>query len=165
VASLPIPDPKDLANFGWLEPWAGRGAEPTPAGFKWLRDFQFTTVVNLREEDNTEALLATDLGLKHQYIPVRDNQAPIDAQTFDWLNLCADVTARPLFVHCQSGHGRTSTFCILLRLAQGWKLEDAIDEQAKRYGFKPEHDVAQTAYLHDVRRRMKAGELVLPDIP
>jgi protein tyrosine/serine phosphatase len=96
---------------------------------------------------------------------VVDNSVPTDAQSLEWLNLCADATARPLFVHCQSGHGRTSTFCILLRLAQGRKLEDAIDEEVKHFGLRPEHDVAQIAYLHDVRHRMKSGELILPAIP
>jgi|SRR5665213_615138 len=160
-----MPDPKDLANFGWLETWIARGAEPTPSGFRWLSDAAFITVVNLRAEDNTESFLTRDLGLGGYYIPVVDNTAPTDAQAFDWLNLCADMAARTLFVHCQSGHGRTSTFCVLLRLAQGHKLEEAIDEEVKHFGFKPEHDVAQVAYLHDVRRRMKSGEMTLPAIP
>lgn len=130
-----------------------------------MLDTAFTTVVNLRAEDNTESFLTKDLGLQCHYIPVSDNVAPSDAQAFEWLNLCADSAARPIFIHCQSGHGRTSTFCILLRLAQGRKLEDAIDEEVRHFGFKPEHDVAQIAYLHDVRHRMKSGELILPAIP
>ncbi len=114
---MQAPDPKDLANFGWLERWLARGAEPTPPGFRWLKDSGFTTVVNLRAEDDTEALLTTALGVECRCIPIADNTAPSDAQTAEWIALCADPSRRPIFVHCESGHGRTSTFCILLRLA------------------------------------------------
>jgi protein tyrosine/serine phosphatase len=158
------PNPKDLANFGWLESWVARGAEPNPTGFRWLKDAGFVTVVNLRAEDNTESLLTAALGLACQCIAVADNTAPSDAQTMQWLELCAEEGRRPVFVHCESGHGRTSTFCVLLRLAQGWNLEDAIVEQI-RFGFKPEHEVAQIAYLHDVHHRLKRRELTLPAIP
>ena len=158
------PDPKELANFGWMEAWLGRGAEPTPAGFRWLQQSGFKTVVNLRAEDDSEAYLDVALKMKHVLIPVADNQAPSDAQVLTWLQLCADPMNRPVFVHCESGHGRTSTFSILVRLAQGVRLRPAIDEQVKHYGFDPKHDRAQIAYLESVRARLKDGELKLPPL-
>lgn len=158
----PAADPKDIPNFGWLEDWVARGAEPTPPGFRWLKEKNFGSVVNLRAEDDTEEILDNALGLGHVYFPVVDNEAPTDAQALAWLQLCTDETKRPIYLHCCSGHGRTSTFAILLRMAQGWKLEDAIEEQRANYGFKPEHDVRQIAFLEDVKHRVKSGDLVLP---
>jgi protein tyrosine/serine phosphatase len=160
----PAPNPKHLGNFGWIEAWLGRGAEPTPAGFHWLQQSGFKTVVNLRAEDDTEAYLEVARQMTHVLIPVADNHAPSDAQMLTWLQLCADPVNRPVFVHCESGHGRTSTFCILVRLAQGVRLRHAIDEQVKHYGFDPKHDRAQIAYLESVRSRLKDGELKLPPL-
>ena len=163
--SLPAPDPKDLANFGWVTDWLARGADPNPAGFRWLaQTAAVATIVNLRAEDNTEASLAPSLGFRAVQIPVVDNKAPTQEQAMQFLQLCADRSKRPLFVHCQSGHGRTSTFCSLVRLAQGWKLDDAVGEAVQRYGFQPEKDVAQVAFLKGIHDLVKAGTLTLPDL-
>lgn len=161
--SKPAPDPKDLENFGWVTDYLARGADPNPAGFRWLvQAAEIATVVNLRAEDNTEAALAPELKFEAVQIPVVDNKAPSQEQGMQFLQLCADGSKRPLFVHCQSGHGRTSTFCALVRLAQGWKLEDAIDEAVQRYGFQPEKDAAQIAFLKAIHELVKAGALTLP---
>jgi protein tyrosine/serine phosphatase len=159
----PSPDLKDVANFGWVTDWLARGADPNPAGFRWLAQAaHIATVVNLRAEDNTEAALAPSLGFNVVQIPVVDNKAPSQEQGLQFVQLCADESKRPLFVHCQSGHGRTSTFCCLVRLAQGWKLDDAIEEAVQRYGFQPEKDPAQVAFLKGIHDLVKAGTLTLP---
>lgn len=160
--SPPPPDARDVQNFGWLESWLGRGGEPNPTGFRWLVEHGVVTIVNLRAEDNTEAVLGRHFKIKHLQIPVADNRAPTDAQAMQFLGLCATAERRPLYFHCQSGHGRTSTFCILFRLAQGMKLTDAIREETRRYGFLPIHDPSQIDYLQNFRRRIKTGQLVLP---
>ncbi|GAC1354518.1 MAG: hypothetical protein NVSMB31_14730 [Vulcanimicrobiaceae bacterium] len=164
MSDLPAPDPKDIPNFGRLAPWLGRGAHPNPAGFAWLAGMGGTkTIVNLRAEDNTEALLAP-LGCRPLQIPVLDNKAPTQEQALHWLALCADPANHPIYVHCQSGHGRTSTFCILVRLAQGWKLEDAIEEETNNYKFEPDHDVEQVLFLKGIKDLVKIGALKLPDL-
>jgi protein tyrosine/serine phosphatase len=164
TARLPRPDPNDLPNFGWVEAWLARGAEPTPAGFKWLRDAAVKTVVNLRAEDDTEAPLDATLGLAHVQVAVNDNAAPTLQQALDWLALCATSANRPIFVHCRSGHGRTSTFCILVRLAQGIALDDAVHEQEKLYGFNADHDPAQVTFLKGVRDLVVTHSLTLPTL-
>lgn len=157
------PDLKDVPNFGRISDWLCRGAHPNPAGYKWLvQSAGVKSIVNLRAEDNTEALLAP-LGFTPLHIPVVDNAPPSQEQAMQWLALAADPASRPLYVHCQSGHGRTSTFCILIRLAQGWKLGDAIDEETRKYGFEPDKDTAQVAFLKGIRDLVRAGNLRLPD--
>jgi protein-tyrosine phosphatase len=149
LIGLPLPDPKDLGNFGWVEPYLARGADPNPAGFAWLaRAAGIKSIVNLRAEDNTEAFLAAPLGFAPVYVPVVDNKPPTAAQADAWLAFIADEANHPVFVHCQNGHGRTSTFCILFRVTQqGWKLADAIEEAVQRYGFDPAKDCDQIAFL------------------
>ncbi|MDP9018438.1 MAG: tyrosine-protein phosphatase [Candidatus Eremiobacteraeota bacterium] len=108
--------PSDIANFGWVTPWLARGAHPNPAGFAWLAKQGIVTIVNLRNDDHTEAALAGVCGFTPVHIPVGDGTAPAHDQARAWLALCADPESRPLFVHCRGGKGRTSTFCMLVRL-------------------------------------------------
>ena len=159
----PKPDLKDNPNFGWMTPWLARGAHPNPAGFRWLTDNGVKSIVNLRAEDNTEVALTELLPFTPVQIPVVDNTAPSTEQALMWLQLCAEQRNRPVFVHCQAGHGRTSTFCMLVRLAQGWKLKDAIDEE-RTFGFNPDHDPAQIAFIEGLRDQLKAGTLTLPTL-
>ncbi|MFN2528963.1 MAG: protein-tyrosine phosphatase family protein [Candidatus Baltobacteraceae bacterium] len=161
--TLPTPDSKDLQNFGWVCDWLARGADPNPAGFRWLAQAaQIKTIVNLRAEDNSEAALAPSLGFIPVQIPVVDNAPPSQEQAMQFLQLCAEDSTHPIFLHCQSGHGRTSTFCCLVRLAQGWKLDDAIDESVQHYGFERQKDAAQVAFLKGIHDLVKAGSLTLP---
>jgi len=162
----PAPDPKDLQNFGWVSAWLGRGADPNPAGFRWLtQTARVKTIVNLRAEDNTEAALAPALGFSPVQFAVIDNMPPTQEQAMQFLQLCADDSKHPIFVHCQSGHGRTSTFCCLVRLTQGWKLDDAIEEAVHRYGFERAKDAGQIAFLRRIHDLVKAGSLALPILP
>ena len=155
MIALPLPDPKDLGNFGWVEPYLARGADPNPAGFAWLtRTAGIASIVNLRAEDNTEAYLAQPLGFAPVHLPVTDNRAPSPEQADAWLAFVADPANHPVFIHCQSGHGRTSTFCILFRVTQqGWKLDDAIEESVQRYAFDTAKDREQVAFLDAYLRR------------
>lgn len=161
-----MPDAKDAPNFGWVSSWLARGADPNPAGFRWATQTAgIRTIVNLRAEDNTEADLAPALDFRPIQIPVIDNAPPTQEQALQFLALCADEANYPVFVHCQSGHGRTSTFCILVRLAQGWRLDDAIEESVRRHGFQPEKDRGQVAFVTGMQARAAAGEITLPALP
>ncbi len=62
---------------------------------------------------------------------------------------------RPIFVHCNAGEGRTSTFCALVRIAQGWPLDSAIAEQV-RFGFDPDGEHKEQArFLERFSKRDK----------
>ncbi|MBC5815727.1 MAG: dual specificity protein phosphatase family protein [Candidatus Eremiobacteraeota bacterium] len=94
-----------------------------------------------------------------------DNTPPAQEQAMQFLQTCAEDSRHQIFVHCQSGHGRTSTFCCLVRLAQGWKLDDAVDEAVQRYGFQPAKDLGQIAFLKGIHDLVKAGSLNIPALP
>lgn len=147
MSVLALPDEKDLPNFGWMTPWLCRGGHPNPAGFRWLGDHGIKAIVNLRDDDDTERLLGASCGFIPVHVPVADGTAPSDEQAVQWLALCARVECRPLFVHCRGGKGRTSTFCMLVRLAQGWTLDDAMREAIERFEFDPAADPDQVAFL------------------
>jgi protein tyrosine phosphatase (PTP) superfamily phosphohydrolase (DUF442 family) len=129
-------DPDHIKRFGLLEPWLTRGAQPDDEGYRWLANYGIKTVVNLRLHNDEEkiAKLAPELASIH--IPVINDLAPSEEQALYFLQVCADASMRPFFVHCKEGEGRTSAFCVLARLSQGRRLDEAVAEQIP-FGFKP----------------------------
>lgn len=142
------PPAKEIGNFGWVEPWLARGAEPRIAGYRWLAEHGFKTVVNLRSQDLAPSVRRASPELEPIHLPVEDNCAPSYEQAVAWLEICSSPYMRPVFVHCRAGGGRTSTFCALLRLVQGRSVDWAIIEQFP-YGFNPDGDNKEQArFLH-----------------
>jgi protein tyrosine/serine phosphatase len=135
--TVQFPTQGEIENFGWPEPWLGRGAEPKPAGYRWLADAGFRTVVNLRSCSLTQSVRNAAPELEPIHLPVKNNVAPTEEQVLQWLDICSSPYMCPVFVHCHAGEGRTSTFCALVRIAQGWPLDNAIVEQVA-FGFDPD---------------------------
>jgi len=138
------PATQEIGNFGWVEPWLARGAEPKLAGYRWLADHGFKTVVNLRSQDLSQSVRRATPELEPIHLPIPNDAAPSYEQVRAWLEICESPYLRPIFVHCRAGGGRTSTVCALLRLVQGRSLDWAVIEQF-RYGFNPEGDNKEQA--------------------
>lgn len=150
-----------LPEFGELEPWLFRGGQPTDEGYRQLSQRGIRCIVNVctHEESNDMAQTAPDLEPVH--IPVKDHHPPTLDQARQWLTLCnRHRTGDAVYVHCKNGHGRASTFSMLVRLAQGWSLDRAMEEQI-RYGF-PESEKAQIEFLREVETAYTSGSGNLP---
>lgn len=162
---LASPDAKAIEDFAWVEPWLWRGGQPTTSGFRWLDGRGVKLVVNLRLHHEEHLLKQISGDLQPIHIAVKDRCPPTDEQALEWLALCdANKPSRPIFVHCKLGRGRTSLFCALVRIAQGWNIEDVIDEQ-RRLGFEPEtKHQAEARFLRDFAGRVGAGILEVPDL-
>ncbi len=99
--------------------------------------------------------------LEPVHIPVKDHHAPSMDQARQWLWLCRHYRDNAgIYVHCKNGHGRASTFAILVRIAQGSNLQSAIDEQV-RYGF-PLSERAQIAFLEECYSARQSTPEILP---
>lgn len=123
-----------------------RGAQPTEAGFRRLRDLGVKTIVNLRlEADATrlnERQIVESLGMRYVNIPVEDGNfftrsrvIPDDAirAFFDLIDL---AEAGPIFVHCHRGADRTGALVAFYRIArQGWDGLRALKE-AREIGLR-----------------------------
>ena len=157
-------DPGDrLSAFGQMESWLWRGGQPARLGYEWLSHRGARVIVNLRrrEEPPDMAKYAPDLEPVH--IPVKNHRAPSDEQIRQWLFLCRHRSDRDIvFIHCDKGIGRASTFAAAVRLAQGWSAEHAIQEQ-QGYGF-PDSERAQHKYLFDLHRRIQSGAISVPHL-
>jgi len=159
------PDQHVIPVFGFLEPSLDRGGQPSREGYTWLAERGFRIIVNLRHRDES-SMVDRVPGLRPVRIPVLNDYPPSEEQCFQWLDLCAyNLPARPIFFHCKGGNGRTSTFAIVYRIAQGSDADAAFEEELP-YGFDPggEHQ-KQARFLRGFYGRVRSGELALPVVP
>jgi protein tyrosine phosphatase (PTP) superfamily phosphohydrolase (DUF442 family) len=139
AAAAPQPSATDLPNFAVVAPGIYRGAAPTPAGLRRLKEMGVRTIIDLRIEKRgqaEEAATAAHLGLDRLRLRM-GREAPTSAQVRTFLATLADPAKRPVFVHCQHGADRTGAMIGIYRVTQqGWDFERTWSEM-RRFGFKP----------------------------
>jgi protein tyrosine phosphatase (PTP) superfamily phosphohydrolase (DUF442 family) len=124
-----------LPNLHKVSPGLYRGAQPTPAGFKELKNLGVRTVINLREPAADRAGLQ-GTGLACECIPMTAFH-PRDEDVVRFLQIVARADGAPVFVHCKRGADRTGLMCAIYRIAvQGWSKEQALAEMTQGgFGF------------------------------
>jgi tyrosine-protein phosphatase SIW14 len=129
---------KDVPNFGQVAPGIYRGAAPTVAGLKKLKEMGVKTIIDLRIEkkgQTEEATTAKQLGLTRIRIPM-GAEAPTKAQVATFMKAMESAPSTPVFVHCQHGADRTGAMIGIYRVTkQAWTFDQAWKEMRK-YGFK-----------------------------
>lgn len=129
-----------IRNFGALDKKKGlyRSAQPQYGyEYAWLKNvLGLKTIINLRSESNHDGNEAIKHGINVVNFMVDDHKIPNDAQVEQFTKLIQDESNFPLLFHCQHGHGRTSTFCVLARLAMGWTLEEALNEEREKFHYQ-----------------------------
>lgn len=107
--------------------------------FKFIKEkLGVDTIVNLRNDrNNRDQFFSSKFGLKSVSIPMQDDHSPTLEQARAFIELVKN--GRGILFHCEHGHGRTSLFCVLARIAMGWKLQPAIDEETKVFGYEFHH--------------------------
>ena len=126
-----------LLNFAEMEAnKLYRSAQPMfPYQYKWLKNkLNLTHIINLREESRLDERLAGPLGISVTNIDVKDHHPPSYEQGLMFMNLIQTPGVTALF-HCEHGHGRTSTFAVIARLARGWSLEKALQEEYEVFDY------------------------------
>lgn len=141
-----------LWNFGEIAPHLYRSAQPL-YGFQydWLRkNLGVVQIVNLRQESRHDNNHAGDNQVVVNF-DVKDHFPPTIEQANNFMQLIRDnVDLRPdgldvvgvrtpMLIHCEHGHGRTSTFSILAKLALGETLDAAIKDEKERFHFEFRH--------------------------
>jgi tyrosine-protein phosphatase SIW14 len=123
-----------------------RGAQPSEAGLRRLRDMGVKTVINLRLEEDAkrtdEKRIVESLGMKYESLPIRDQSFFTQSRRIPdetiraFFKLIDSAEPGPIFVHCQRGADRTGALVAFYRVARnGWDSERAAKE-AREVGMR-----------------------------
>lgn len=126
-----------------------RSAQPEYAyQYNWLaNNMNKLKLVNLRSEAEIDRRYATFPHLQYKQIPVVDHQPPTIEQAVEFMEDVRDYKG-DMLIHCAHGHGRTSTFSVLAKVALGWTLQEAMEDEHKRFHYEFRHH-AQEEWLYD----------------
>jgi protein tyrosine phosphatase (PTP) superfamily phosphohydrolase (DUF442 family) len=130
--------PPALTNFGRVTHTLYRGAQPSPEGFRSLRQMGVTIDVNFRDGDNgREKQEVESLGMKYVGIPWKASHGPSTDQVVEFLNMVRDNPGATIFVHCREGADRTGTMIAAYRIAvEHESTGDAVSEMRRYHYFR-----------------------------
>jgi len=131
LAGSELPSSNSIPRFHMMADGVFRGGQPDKKGFAFLKRQGVKTIINLRMENDEEAIVK-QLGMNYIQIAIDDpkpwSKIPDQAITkyFEVLN---DPANYPVFFHCRRGADRTGALAALYRIAkQGWDARKAYDE-------------------------------------
>jgi tyrosine-protein phosphatase SIW14 len=122
-----------IKDFGKVNDYLYRGAQPKPEGIEELEKLGIDTIVDLRGERHglmeKERAHAESLGMRLVSIPGTGWTAPRDEQIAQFFALVSERPRRKIFIHCWFGGDRDGMFVAAYRIAfDGWTPEEAIHE-------------------------------------
>lgn len=110
--------------------------------YRWLsKMLGIKQIFNLRTEE-IDARLTTGLGIGVETISIPDRGVPTLKQALDFMDEIRKIKV-PSLIHCTHGHGRTSTFSVLVRIAIGWDVHDAIKEEKIKFHYEFAHPLQE----------------------
>lgn len=119
-------------NFGHVDDAIYRGAAPSDAILRKLRELGVQNIIDLRDGDQSKAGdRASAAGFGWQQIALRDNARPNARDIEDVLVL---LKCGATFFHCEGGRHRSGLIAACYRVRQGWSKRDAWEE-AEKYGY------------------------------
>ena len=141
-----------IRNFGIVneEHELYRSAQPLYGyEYEWLvRTINLRHIINLRDDRDETISVPPHLSDLNVYnIKVKDHNPPDPSQIKRYLDLLKNLSG-PILIHCEHGHGRTSTFSVIAKIYLGMNVDEAINDEEYRfhYIFKHHH---QEQFLRD----------------
>lgn len=125
-----------IENFGQMDERFYRGAQPTVADLKYLKEIGIDTIVNLRNDpQDFEKAAVEELGMRYVHIPMSGWKTPKEHQIKSFLELVDDPETGKFFVHCKAGIHRTGVVGAVYRFEHyDWDYKKAYREM-KNYDF------------------------------
>jgi tyrosine-protein phosphatase SIW14 len=122
----------EIKNFRQVHEWLYRGAQPSEAALRQLKEFGINTIVSFRWTLSVilqEKAIVQKLGMNLYNIPLSYWALPNRREIDRFLSIMGDEKNRPIFIHCQHGCDRTGMMIAIYRIAhEGWDVDDAYNE-------------------------------------
>jgi protein tyrosine/serine phosphatase len=127
---LSVPGIKD---FGKVNDFLYRGAQPKPEGIEELKKLGVNVIVDLRGERSglrkTEKEHAESLGMTLVSLPGYGWASPKDEEVAQFFALVRERPRKKIFIHCWLGGDRNGLFVAAYRITfEGWTPEHALQE-------------------------------------
>ena len=127
-----------LDNFARIDERLYRGAQPTPEGYRKLKEMGVKTVINFRSHHSYKKEIEA-LGMTCVELPLRadavGSEPPTEEQLKKFFEVVLDPARQPVFMHCAGGKDRTGTLSSVYRIeVDGWSNDEAVEEM-KSFGF------------------------------
>ncbi len=125
-----------IKNFGQMDQWFYRGAQPKEEDYKNLAALGIKTVIDLRDDSEAYEKHGVEAaGMHYVNIPMDDKSYPKAEQVESFLKLVDNPTTGPFYVHCAGGRHRTGVMGAVYRFTHDhWNYDQAYAEM-KRYDF------------------------------
>jgi tyrosine-protein phosphatase SIW14 len=125
-----------IDNFGQISDVYFRGAQPKGHDYADLAAAGIKTVIDLSNDQETEAASVQSSGMKFVRIPLTTSAAPAQAAVDKFLALVNDPANQPVYVHCQGGRHRTGVMTAIYRMTHdSWTADRAFAEMVQ-FQFK-----------------------------
>lgn len=141
-----------VKNFGQVSDLVFRSAQPIyNYEYQWLKNVVgIDLIVNLRAEKDRDAKYAPVHGIDSVTIPVKDHQAPSydNVEAFNHVLIKAMAENKKVLIHCEHGHGRTSTFSVIAKILSGSTFDEAINQEKEEFNYTFKYQ-SQIDFLSD----------------
>lgn len=129
-----------LRNFAQVVPGVYRSAQPMYSyEYNWLKQYPgIKTIVNLRDDSHRD----DNFSLRRFNVitlDIPDHHCPNEEQQRTFNAILNDPSNYPILIHCEHGHGRTSTFSCLTKINKGMTPEQAVVDEASRFHYEFRH--------------------------
>jgi tyrosine-protein phosphatase SIW14 len=141
-----------LRNFDEVE--AGvlyRGAQPERRGYQELSRLGIRTVINLRQEDDTQAGEEAAVEAAGRAIPMKGFGEPSAERMSQALAAINDPANQPVFVHCRRGADRTGTVVAAYEIQSRCVDNARALRKAEEHGMSP-LELAMKRFIRSLAR-------------
>jgi protein tyrosine/serine phosphatase len=125
-----------IGNFGQISDVYFRGAQPVGHDYQDLAALGVKTVIDLSDEQVTEAASVQAAGMHFVRIPLTTSAAPPQAAVDQFLAIVNEPANQPVYVHCQGGRHRTGVMTAVYRMTHDRWTADRAFHEMKQFEFK-----------------------------
>ena len=125
-----------IKNFGKMDEYFYRGAQPKPDDYSALAALGVKTVIDLRDDPTDYEKPKVEASqMQYVNIPMSDKKRPSDDQLAAFFAVANDESKMPVYVHCVGGRHRTGLIGAMYRYNKyGWDY-DQVYREMKNYDY------------------------------